>query len=84
METTHKKIIHSSDVSKFADISDDFNLVHVAGEYAKEMGVGKRIALGMISSSIFWVSTKLKRRVQVAWLCLNHLNTKNRFTSVTK
>jgi acyl dehydratase len=66
METTHKKIIHSSDVSKFADISDDFNLVHVAGEYAKEMGVGKRIALGMISSSIFWVSTKLKRRVQVA------------------
>ena len=53
MEATHKKIIHSQDVSGFAAISDDFNPIHFEDEYAQAMGFGKRIAHGMISSSIF-------------------------------
>lgn len=53
MEAIHKKIIRSQDISDFAGISDDFNPIHFEDVYAKAMGFGKRIAHGMISSSIF-------------------------------
>ena len=53
MEATQKKIIYNQDITNFASISNDFNPIHFEDEYAKTMGFRKRIAHGMISSSIF-------------------------------
>lgn len=53
MKATHTKTIAESDISSFAQISGDFNPLHFDDEYASGMGFEKRIAHGMISSSIF-------------------------------
>ena len=53
MRATHTKIISESDITSFAQISGDFNPLHFDDEYASDMGFEKRIAHGMISSSLF-------------------------------
>ena len=53
MRATHTKIIRESDLTSFAQISGDFNPLHFDDEYASDMGFEKRIAHGMISSSLF-------------------------------
>jgi len=53
LEASHTKTIQESDITGFAQISKDFNPVHFDDEYASSLGFEKRIAHGMISSSIF-------------------------------
>ena len=53
MKATHTKTIQDCDITGFAQISDDHNPVHFDNEYAKSLGFDKRIAHGMISSSMF-------------------------------
>ena len=53
MKASHTKTIEDSDITGFAQISGDFNPLHFDDEYASDMGFEKRIAHGMISSSLF-------------------------------
>lgn len=45
----HVKTVTSTEVEKFADITGDYNPIHVNEEYAKTTMFGKRIAHGVLS-----------------------------------
>jgi len=47
-KTTHVKTITENDIKLFAEVSGDFNPVHVSEEYAKKTFFGGRIAHGVI------------------------------------
>jgi len=53
MKATHSKTIEDSDIIGFAQISEDHNPVHFDDEYAANLGFKRKIAHGMISSSMF-------------------------------
>jgi len=48
-KTTHIKTITEADINLFAEVSGDFNPVHMREEYAKKTFFGSRIAHGVIA-----------------------------------
>ena len=48
-KTTHTKTITEDDVKQFAEVSGDFNPVHMSEEYARKTPFGGRIAHGVIA-----------------------------------
>ena len=48
-----EKTISEADVYGFADITGDFNPVHINQQHAEKTRFGKRIAHGMLSGSLF-------------------------------
>jgi 3-hydroxybutyryl-CoA dehydratase len=48
-KTTHVKTITEADINRFAEVSGDFNPVHVDEKYAKKTLFGGRIAHGVLS-----------------------------------
>ena len=48
-ETVH--LIKEEDITKFADVSGDYNPLHMDEEYASKTPFGKRIALSLIHIS---------------------------------
>ncbi len=48
-KTTHTKTITEADINNFAEVSGDFNPVHMRQEYAKKTFFGGRIAHGVIA-----------------------------------
>ena len=51
-KTTHVKTITETDVNLFAEVSGDFNPVHVSEEYAKKTLFGGRIAHGALAQAL--------------------------------
>ena len=51
-KTTHMKTITEADINLFAEVSGDFNPVHMSDEYAKKTFFGGRIAHGVIPISL--------------------------------
>ena len=51
-KTTHEKTITESDINLFAEVSGDFNPIHMHEEYAKKTFFGGRIAHGIIALSL--------------------------------
>jgi len=45
---SHKKTVTEADIMMFANVSGDFNPVHVSDEYARKTFFGSRIAHGII------------------------------------
>ncbi len=48
-KTTHAKTITETDIELFAEVSGDFNPVHMCEEYARKTFFGGRIAHGVIA-----------------------------------
>ena len=48
-KTTHMKTVTEADINLFAEVSGDFNPVHISEEYAKKTFFGGRIAHGVIA-----------------------------------
>jgi len=57
MQASHEKTVSESDITNFADISGDFNPVHMDEDYAVETFFKSRIAHGMLTAS--FISTVL-------------------------
>ena len=51
MQSTMEKIITLEDIKKFADVSGDFNPVHLEEEFAKKTIFKGRIAHGFLTAS---------------------------------
>ena len=51
-KTTHMKTITEADIVKFAEVSGDYNPVHMSEEFAKKTFFGGRIAHGVIAISL--------------------------------
>ena len=51
-KTNHTKTITEDDIKLFAEVSGDFNPVHMSEEYAKNTFFGGRIAHGVIALSL--------------------------------
>lgn len=51
-KTTHIKTITEADIVNFADVSGDFNPVHMREEYAKKTPFRSRIAHGVIAMGL--------------------------------
>lgn len=49
---THTQKITADMVQKFAELSGDFNPIHMDDEYAKQTRYGRRIAHGMIAAAL--------------------------------
>ena len=52
LKTTHMKTITEADINLFAEVSGDFNPVHVNEEYAKKTFFGGRIAHGALVQAL--------------------------------
>lgn len=50
--TTHRKTITEKDINQFAEVSGDYNPVHLDEEFARKTLFGGRIAHGVISISL--------------------------------
>jgi len=50
-KTTHEKTVTEADINLFAEVSGDFNPVHMREEYAKKTLFGGRIAHGALSQA---------------------------------
>ncbi len=50
--TTHTKTITEADIVKFAEVSGDYNPVHVNEDYARKTFFGGRIAHGVIAIAL--------------------------------
>ena len=50
-QTTHIKTITEADINLFAEVSGDYNPVHLREEYAKQTFFGGRIAHGALAQS---------------------------------
>ena len=48
-KVTHTKTVTEADINRFAEVSGDFNPVHVREEFAKKTFFGGRIAHGVLS-----------------------------------
>ena len=55
-KTTHMKTITEADINLFAEVSGDFNPVHVNEEYAKKTFFGGRIAHGALAQALLSAS----------------------------
>ena len=53
MTATYSQTITDTDIKKFADVSGDYNPVHLDDDYALKSRFKKRIAHGLISGSFF-------------------------------
>jgi len=53
MEASSINIITEEHIQSFAQISGDFNPIHIDEDYAKKTNFGKKIAHGLISASFF-------------------------------
>ncbi len=51
-KTTHVKTITEADINLFAEVSGDFNPVHVREEYARKTMFGGRIAHGALAQAL--------------------------------
>ncbi len=51
-KTTHEKTITEADINLFAEVSGDFNPIHIREEYAKKTFFKGRIAHGVIALSL--------------------------------
>ncbi|MFC2002309.1 MaoC family dehydratase, partial [Chloroflexota bacterium] len=51
-KTTHEKTISEADITKFAEVSGDYNPVHMNEEFARKTFFGGRIAHGVIAISL--------------------------------
>ncbi len=51
-KTTHTKTITEADITKFAEVSGDYNPVHMKEEFAKKTFFGGRIAHGILAVSL--------------------------------
>ncbi len=51
-KTSHVKTISESDIARFAEVSGDFNPVHMNEEYARKTLFGGRIAHGIIAVAL--------------------------------
>lgn len=56
-KTTHEKTITEEDIRLFAEVSGDFNPVHLSQEYAEKTFFGGRIAHGIISVGLLSAAT---------------------------
>lgn len=56
-KTTHVKTIGEADINLFAEVSGDFNPVHVSEDYAKKTFFGGRIAHGVLSIALLSAAT---------------------------
>jgi 3-hydroxybutyryl-CoA dehydratase len=54
---SHSKVICDADIRAFAELSGDFNPVHLDDEFARTTRFGRRIAHGMLGASL--ISTVL-------------------------
>ena len=50
--TSHVKTINESDIARFAEVSGDFNPVHMSEEYSRKTLFGGRIAHGVIAVAL--------------------------------
>ena len=53
MSASMSHIVTDGDVRKFAEVSGDYNPVHLDEDYAKDSRFGRRIAHGLFSASFF-------------------------------
>ncbi len=53
MKASNKHLITNEKIRAFADISEDYNPIHLDDEYAKNSQFGKRLAHGALISSFF-------------------------------
>jgi len=53
MEASYSRVITSSDICSFADISGDNNPIHTNEVYAKKSRYGQRVAHGLMTASYF-------------------------------
>lgn len=53
MSESVTKFATDSDIVRFSEVSGDYNPIHLDENYAKNTQFGKRIAHGMMSSSLF-------------------------------
>ncbi len=51
-KTSHVKTISEADIARFAEVSGDFNPVHMSEEYARKTFFGGRIAHGIIAVAL--------------------------------
>ncbi len=51
-KTSHVKTISESDIARFAEVSGDFNPVHMSEEHARKTFFGGRIAHGIIAVAL--------------------------------
>ena len=51
-KTSHVKTINESDIARFAEVSGDFNPIHMSEEYARKTFFGGRIAHGVIAIAL--------------------------------
>lgn len=51
-KTTHMKTVTEADINLFAEVSGDFNPVHISEEYAKKTFFGGRIAHGALVQAL--------------------------------
>ena len=61
MEASHEKTVSESDINSFADVSGDYNPVHMDEAYAAGTFFKSRIAHGMLTAS--FISTVLGTRL---------------------
>ena len=61
MEVSHEKTVSEGDIKSFADVSGDYNPVHMDEEYASGTFFKSRIAHGMLTAS--FISTVLGTRL---------------------
>lgn len=53
MTASYEQTITDKDVKKFAELSGDYNPIHIDDEYAKNSRFKRKIAHGLISASFF-------------------------------
>jgi 3-hydroxybutyryl-CoA dehydratase len=61
MEASHEKTVSEGDINNFADVSGDYNPVHMDEDYASSTFFKSRIAHGMLTAS--FISTVLGTRL---------------------
>ena len=61
MEASHEKTVSEGDIASFAEVSGDFNPVHMDEDYASGTFFKSRIAHGMLTAS--FISTVLGTRL---------------------
>jgi len=74
-----ERIIESEDILKFADLTGDFNKLHLDQEFAKDAGFNGTIAHGLLTLSIalgLWHSLDLTNGTTLAFAGMNNFSFK--------
>ena len=69
MESTMEKIVTLEDIKKFADVSGDFNPVHLDQEFAKKTIFKDRIAHGFLTASFIFFSFAISLALFITAKC---------------